>query len=173
VKAELFVQQYDADLANGVGNVASRVLGMLEKYNGGHVPEGELPSDYRETYLKVLEIFSLPESDPLSVFDLISRIRSHVQFLDQDIARHQPWVAMKDGLSQDLDNHFVAWLEGLRVLSLLLAPVLPTTADTLRGMLGLPLCSESQFLFSEELNIPVIVPGAELGKRRALFPRLR
>lgn len=154
-----FDEQYTADLVHGVGNVLSRVLGMLEKYNASKIPSMSGPERPCVREIGVL----LPQTE-LSLFDVLSvpdRIRKSVHALDEDIAALEPWKRMSAGASHELDAAFVSWLECLRIIALAVTPVMPNAGRAMGAQLG---CVDTLF---EALSL-----GAPLGTRSPLFPKL-
>ena len=118
-----FTLYYNAHLANGVGNLTSRILTMLEKYSEGKVPARtddsfHLESLVEETYDAVLSY---------RFDDAVKSIHVIVGKLDETISTEKPWEKVKAG--EDIDSLLYALSEGLRQLSIALLPIMPRTAE--------------------------------------------
>ncbi|MGJ0203774.1 methionine--tRNA ligase [Leucobacter sp. gxy201] len=132
--------RYQAELANGFGNLASRVLAMNAKYFGGSVPEAgpEQPSDaaIRELAASVagradakIEEFAIHEAIA-AIWELVDALNGYVQ-------EQQPWALAKDEANAArLGTVLYTATEGLRVLAELLSPVLPVATAKLWTALG-------------------------------------
>lgn len=177
---EALVNRYNADLANGLGNLASRTLNMIKQYRGGMIPGThhllEVPGEYRETfkekagrtiehYTAAFDRFEFSRGIE-EVLDLISRV-------DKLIVQQAPWVLAKktDEASQHkLDDTLYTAAEALRLVTVLLYPVIPDSCETIWRQLGLtqPLREvRIKDLAWGQLNADVAV-----GELQAVFPRL-
>ncbi len=171
---EALATRYNADLANGIGNLASRTASMLGRYCGGAVPEcrggvdGGLPglaaqcieqavARYRKfAFSRALE----------TVWTLLART-------DKYIVEHKPWVLAKSGEAsarEQLDATLYNTAEALRIAAALLAPVIPDGARKVWAMLGQEGAVEQQRL--DELRWGGLAPGTVVGRQQALYPRL-
>jgi methionyl-tRNA synthetase len=167
---EAFLERYNAELANAVGNTASRTAAMVGRSLDGRVPrpsaDGPIPAaaaaaveEYR------LRMEGLEPSRALeAVSQLLATINGYIQ-------ERQPWALAKQGESgrDALEATLYSALEGLRIASLLIDPVMPTIAPRLRdqlGAAGLPvdLCDATGWGRLRE--------GAALGPQEPLFPRV-
>lgn len=137
---DALVQRFNADLANGLGNLASRTVAMLHQYFGGRVPApagngdagvaaaaGEVIETARVHY----ENFEFSKALE-AIWGLISRV-------DKFIVEKKPWILAK---SEDpagraaLEETLYTAAEALRVVTVLASPVLPASAQKLWEILG-------------------------------------
>jgi methionyl-tRNA synthetase len=160
---ERFEDLYGAHLANGIGNLTSRILTMLEKYSDGKVPaEAEDLVDvavFWETYEKHLNVFS---------FDRASEeINAFVSKLDGAISEQKPWEKAKNG--EDISDFLYQLAESLRHLGTALLPFLPDAAEKILASLQI----DAKDVTLEEakkwggLQKDVIIKKGDI-----LFPRL-
>ena len=168
---DALVARYNSDLANGLGNLASRTLAMIHQYRQGTVPAGsdpEIEALAKETIAAVQASFeALEYSKGLeAVWGLISAV-------DKFIVRRAPWKLARanDAESQnDLDLTLYTSAEALRVATALLAPVLPQSAPKIWLQLGIADPVESIRLAS--LAWGQLKSGGKIGEVVAVFPRI-
>ena len=166
VSPEGFEARYTSDLANEYGNLASRTLAMIARYRESVVPEAELPTELVEAFdgLAGLVRSSLDATDPSGALE---EIWQRVRRLNGFIQEEQPWKLAKDASqSERLDSVLCGLAEGLRVVSLLLWPFVPTAAGRLLDALGV----EDRSL--EAARLGAGSGGATLGELGHLFPRV-
>jgi methionyl-tRNA synthetase len=135
VSAQGFEQRYASELANELGNLASRTTTMCVQYRDGAVPEAELALG--------AELGGLAEEvsgllDRAEITQALDAIWQRVRRLNAYVAETEPWKLAKDpDRAGDLDVALASVLEGLRVVTVLLAPYLPETVDKLAAGLGM------------------------------------
>ena len=133
---ERFEARYAADLADGLGNLASRALAMVEKYRGGVAPagpEGPLDGAGADTvarYADALDALDLRGGAAL-VSELVSAANLHV-------AQTAPWALAKAGDDAGLDRTLAALTRALYRLAVLASPYLPDRSQLLWEALGQP-----------------------------------
>ena len=168
---DALVNRYNSDLANGLGNLASRTLSMLHQYRGGVVPAGgetEISAVAEETIRAVEPAFERFEfSKGLeAVWALISAI-------DKFIVQRAPWkLARKtdEESQQHVNTTLYTAAEGLRVATALLGPVLPQSAPKIWRQLGMPESLDAVRFAT--LSWGQLAPGQTIGEVSGVFPRL-
>lgn len=174
VSPEQFNARFNADLANGLGNLVSRSLKMVESYCEGVVPRpgGEGPS---EIALHAIADRVMRAHDDaaaqLHFADALGAIFSLVDAANKHYQETQPWKLAKDPANaQAVAASLYAGLEALRVVAHLLWPYMPRTADAICGQLGLP--SPERVSWPEVARWGLLEPGRKVHAGAALFPRL-
>jgi methionyl-tRNA synthetase len=171
---ESMLDRHNADLANGLGNLASRVLAMLGSYfdgvvpaPGGAGPEGDLPAVVGDAVRRYDEHMSaLALSQALAaVWDVVARANGY-------LVEREPWkVAKDDARREELAGVLYAAAETLRILAVLTSPIMPGAAERLWGQLGIAEPLSAQRL-PEGVRWGLLAPGTATSKGDALFPRL-
>lgn len=127
-----FEEYYTAHLANGVGNLTSRILTMLEKYTDGKVPTVSKSCDWFD-----VSAFWQSYDEAFSQFQFdraVSLIQSFVTACDGIITKEKPWEQAKQG--KDIAELLGSISEGLRHIALALLPVIPESAEKILAALG-------------------------------------
>jgi methionyl-tRNA synthetase len=131
-----FEARYETELANDYGNLASRVLAMVDRYRDGTVPEGRVDAVLAEDFDGALARFT-DLIDRAELSQALEVVWVLVRRLNRYVEETAPWVLAKDEADPArLDEVLYNLVEGLRVVTLMLVPYLPTTAETLLGVLG-------------------------------------
>jgi len=165
IKKDEFVAKYNADLANGIGNLVSRVLGMTEKYFDNKVPAGKYSAEF--AVADFWDKYDAHFSD-LKLYENIGHILDLVKFCDGYVDLHKPWALAKtdkDKLAEVLYN----LLELIRHLSYAILPYLPETAESIWQKLSIT--DEKQKTLAELKETGLLKAGTTLEKGEPLFLR--
>ncbi|MCX7783758.1 MAG: methionine--tRNA ligase subunit beta, partial [Meiothermus sp.] len=135
---EVVVQRLNADLANDLGNLLSRVRTMLLKYCGGVIPApSSADTEIAKAGVALAEKVR-KEVDALRIHLALEEVLQYVRSLNKFINDVKPWeLARDESRKKELEDALYTAVEGLRVASVLLEPALPTKARELRAALGL------------------------------------
>jgi methionyl-tRNA synthetase len=132
---ERFDERYTAELADGLGNLASRALAMIVKYRDGGVPSDNTETDLDRTGNAVVERYGVA-MDALDlrggadvIWELVSAANLYVQ-------QTAPWSLAKAGRQKELDQVLASLARALVRLAVLIRPFIPAKAQTLWHMLG-------------------------------------
>jgi methionyl-tRNA synthetase len=168
--------RYTSELANGLGNLASRTAAMIGKYFDGRLPAaGDLTEAETAVVALVADASARADAaiDELAPHDAVAAVWEIVELLNGYLAEQQPWQVAK----QDLDRTgtiLATAAEGLRALCVLLAPVLPKATLSLWESLGAaeaigPLADQRVADVGTWGQLPV---GTPVTKGAVLFPRI-
>lgn len=168
--------RYTAELANGFGNLASRTVAMISRYFGGEIPA---PANYEPADIQVQEVAAAAASgaasamDRVAIHEAIASTWKLVDELNNYITTQEPWVLAKDESTRDrLATVLYTSIEGLRVLTVLLAPVMPKACEKLWSSIGLSLGTLSEQPIAEAASWGRLASGAKVAELEALFPRV-
>jgi methionyl-tRNA synthetase len=174
---DALVQRFNSDLANGLGNLASRTLSMIFRYFGGEVPypsatiahtpaEAAISKLAEETiaeYNRLFEAFQFSRALE-TLWTLLSAI-------DKYIVENQPW-AIAEKEDRDSRSRLATILytsaEALRIITALAHPIIPDSTAKIFTQLGLSDIAKTDLntLRWGQMNV-----GTRLGKIEAVFPR--
>ena len=171
---DALVTRYNSDLANGLGNLASRTAAMIEKNFEGKVQKaGErkpqddaLAKEAREAVGEVLERY-----EKMEFGRALETIWGVIAAADKYLTSEQPW-AFGNSEAEQSRKATVLWTtaELLRIVTALAHPVLPESTAKVWTLLGQKTSVAAVEL--DGLRWGQLVPGTSLGKSQALFPRI-
>src|SRR4029453_16265551 len=133
------------DPANGLGNLLSRTLTLIERSAGGRIPDipPELDTDVEEKLTVAgLEAFRQADSDiqEMAFSRALEQIWQLVRAADQYLEIHAPWTLAKDPSKKDvLERVLYRAADSLRLLSIAIYPFMPSTAELISKQLGVNL----------------------------------
>ncbi len=198
---DLLVERYNADLANNLGNLFSRVLNMLHRYRSGVVPEPypEIENDwpapeageegqahgalfYSPAAHQALRSFETAqgyakEMEGFAFQRALAAVWDLIDAANKFVVRHEPWSLAKDqGRARELDQVLYLLCQRLADIAVMLWPVMPRTAEKMARLLGLAeLASEEGrggLLARIQGQEDLLPPGTQTQKPKALFPRV-
>ena len=161
---EKFEKYYSSHLANGIGNLTSRILTMVEKYADNKIPTVaedifDLPT-FWDNYEETLTNYQFDET--VRYLDLL------IINCDLAISEQKPWEKAKKG--EDIQPLLYQLAECLRHIGLALLPILPGTAEKILNSFGIELDSIDEL--NQEKKWGGLKPGIDVKKTEMLFPRL-
>jgi methionyl-tRNA synthetase len=133
-----FEQRYETELANELGNLASRTLAMIARYRDGHVPDADVDPALASEFEGLAEAVA-ERVDRIELTQALDEIWRRVRRLNRYVEEQAPWTLAKEpDRAQDLDRVLRTLAEGVRVVAVLLAPWIPGSAEKLLAALGAP-----------------------------------
>jgi methionyl-tRNA synthetase len=165
VSTVTFGERYETELANEFGNLASRTLSMIDRYRDATVPDVDvdpaLEPDFQGVVNEVTDLL-----DAAEITQALERIWQRVRRLNRYVEERAPWQLAKDeSKAGELDQTLCSLAEGLRVVTVLLVPYIPETAERLLAALGTPDTSLETARYGSGLR------GARIEKVPPLFPK--
>ena len=167
---EALVTRYNADLANGLGNLASRTLSMIHQYREGRIPTSDGDQHVAQMATETVE-FVLEAYARFEFSRALERIWSLISVADKLIVERAPWKLAKDPDSVELlDRTLYTIAEVLRICCGLLTPVLPEPISKIWHQMGFD--TESDAIRVAQLHWGGLNAGQQLRPTVAVFPRL-
>ncbi len=164
ITRERFDERYNSELANDIGNLASRTLAMIQKYRGGVIPAGEplaLDAAAGEAVRKYRQAM-----DEALIHQGIAAALELTSLANGFVETQAPWTLAKDPDARDeLDRTLASLARALLVLATLLHPILPKKMEEMAGSLGMEEVPTLDGALMESLS------GKSVHRGSPLFPR--
>ncbi|HTB18683.1 MAG TPA: methionine--tRNA ligase [Bryobacteraceae bacterium] len=169
---DALIQRYNADLANGLGNLASRTLTLIQQNRNGVIPDSPGSPEIAEAARRSTEI----TMDAFCDFNFsrgLETLWGFISIIDKFIVERAPWKLGKDTseFAQNLLNETLySTAEALRILCAWTYPVMPNSARNIWIQLGMTTPIES--ITFADLHWGKLPAGQKIGSVAAVFPRL-
>ena len=169
---DALVNRYNSDLANGLGNLASRTLTMVRQYCGGAVPSSSGSAAIAALAAGAIQ-GAIQAYENLEFSKALETIWSLLAAADKYIVEQAPWTlaSKQDQASRArLDETLYTAAEVLRLACALVYPVIPSSAGKIWQQLGM---TQDLSGFSwEGLAWGQLPAGQRIGEVAAVFPRV-
>ena len=172
VPPDFAVTRYNSDLANGLGNLASRTLTMIHQYRNGVIPDSPGSPDIAEAACRATE----EAMDAFCEFNFsrgLETLWAFISVIDKFIVERAPWKLGKDtsDFAQKMLNEVLySAAEALRILCAWTYPVMPNSARNIWIQLGMTAPIES--VTFADFHWGKLPAGQKIGSVAAVFPRL-
>ena len=171
---DALVTRYNSDLANGLGNLASRTAALIEKNFSGKIPKATERRPQDEALAKEVQVAigeALESFENLSFARALETIWGVIASADKYLTTEQPW-ALGNSPEEQSRKATILWTtaELLRVVTVLAHPVMPSSTAKVWSLLALPGSVEAVEL--DGLRWGQLEPGKQLGPAQPLFPRV-
>jgi len=138
---EALIQRINSDLANDLGNLVSRTVGMIEKYFNGTLPEAQSPTQFDADLIETAKnIVPKVEADmdKMMFSDALIELWNLIRRTNKYIDETQPWILIKEEAKHsELANALYNVTESIRIISILLQPFMPNTPELIWKQIGI------------------------------------
>ncbi len=170
---EIMINRINSDLANGLGNLVSRTVAMVEKYFGGTLPTERESGEFDDDLIATATALKASVDDYIDktqlnnalaeIFKLISRANKYID-------ETAPWVIAKDESKKArLATVLYNLLESIRIACTLLSAFMPTTMPKALEQIG---ACEKCASYENADKFGVMPPNVTVKKGEVLFPRI-
>lgn len=168
-----FISRINSDLVNDLGNLLSRTVSMIEKYNDSNIPAAKKTTEFDASLIEIAQ--NLPKKvdkamEALQFSEAFEEIWKLIRRCNKYIDETMPWALAKDEAKKDeLDTVLYNLAESLRIVAVMISPMLHVTAGKIFEQLN---TSEELRTYDSVSSFGKTVAGNPVKKGEMLFPRL-
>lgn len=170
---EIMIKRINSDLANGLGNLVSRIVAMVEKYFGGTLPTERESGEFDESLIETAKALRPAVDDYIEKTQLnnaLAEIFKVVSRANKYIDETTPWVLAKDESNKTrLATVLYNLLDTIRIISTLLSAFMPTTMPSIWEQIG---ASKEDVSYENAAKFGVLPLDVTVKKGEVLFPRI-
>lgn len=170
---EIMINRINSDLANGLGNLVSRTVAMVDKYFGGTLPADREAGDFDAELIAEAEglVAKVDEfMDKTQINNALAEIFKVVSRANKYIDETAPWVLGKDESKKArLATVLYNLLETIRIVSTLLSNFMPTTMPKVWEQIG---AAESDITYENAGKFGVLPADVTVHRGEIIFPRI-
>ncbi len=171
---EVLLNRLNSDLANDLGNLVSRSIAMVEKYNNGVVRKSETGTEFDASLIEVAESVKVKVEERMEKLDFSNALEEIWKFIrrtNKYIDETCPWVLAKDEANTPvLDAVLYNLAESIRIISVLIQPFMVHTARGIWTQLGIEEGDYTNWATGDTFGI--LPEGTVVKKGESLFPRI-
>ena len=138
---EALIQRINSDLANDLGNLVSRTVGMIDKYFGGKLPAEKEATEFDASLKETAAAVTAKTDellDKMLFSDALAEIWTLIRRANKYVDETQPWILAKDEAQKaKLAGALYNLAESIRVVSVLIQPFMPNTPKLIWEQLGI------------------------------------
>ncbi len=169
---EKFLKRINSDLANDLGNLVSRTITMVEKYNDGIIPKADLVEDVDEDLIRLAIATAKGVEDCMEHLDFsraLEEVWKLIRRTNKYVDETMPWILAKEESDKPrLDTVLYNLSESLRIISILIKAFMENTSNTIRKQLGL----KDAAIWEDAKKWAILEEGTKVSKGDIIFPRL-
>lgn len=171
---EALIQRINSDLANDLGNLVSRTVGMIDKYFGGKLPADREATEFDASLMETAKAVALKTEellDKMLFSDALAEIWTLIRRANKYVDETQPWILAKDEEQKTkLANSLYNLAEAIRIVSVLIQPFMPNTPKLIWEQLGI---NDDALKVWDSAKVWGALPAeVTITKGNVIFPRI-
>jgi len=163
---ELFIERYNSDLANNLGNLVNRIHTLVSRNGITDFAFNKHSETYREKVDQTWKKY-VADMDEYNLHEAIFHVWKLIDFANKMMEEEKPWAVIKEDAEKGraiLSN----LLEVLRHVSIMISPFIPEASAKIRRQIGL----SAEIDTEKEKGWGVVIGWKDLGEQEIMFPRI-